>query len=190
MNSKERSGPNPWIAIVISITALGFSVGSFGVAFSNFYYTQLYKSEALYALLLIYGKSANDLIADVVVVNRGNQNIVVSELRFVFPYETDGGAVKKALKVDADEPLYPFLIEPRQVKHLRARHPLAGIPREGQPSKLVEGDVERPVILTFITIGSSVEVQSVDMMLGDIAFRNGDFVGWNRRKFETVQVRK
>jgi hypothetical protein len=45
MNDEKKSGPNPWIAIIISIAA-------FVVSSTTLYFTHFYISESLYILLL------------------------------------------------------------------------------------------------------------------------------------------
>jgi hypothetical protein len=192
MDSKERSGPSPWIATIISIISLAFSVGAFAVSFFNFYYTQLYTSEALDAFLLNHRSSANGIVADLILINKGNQNIVITDLWFFFPVDGENGGFEKALKDDTDELVYPILIEPREVKYVQARHTLMRVPNVGQPHPSREGAIVIPVTLVFTTIGSSSKLQTGKLPFGSITLKDGKYVGWAREtsKPSVVQVRK
>jgi hypothetical protein len=189
MNTKEKSGPNPWIALGISIASLALSSS---ISFTTLFYTQLYTSEALDAFLLNHRNSANGIVADLILINKGNQNIVITDLWFFFPVEGESGGFEKALKDDTDELIFPILIEPRQVKYVQARHTLMGVPKVGQPHLSREGAIVIPVTLVFTTIGSSSKLQTGKLPFGSITLKDGKYVGWAREtsKPSVVQVRK
>jgi hypothetical protein len=206
MNSTEKSGPSPWIATIISIISLTFSIGAFTVSFFNFYYTQLYSSEALDALLLDHRNSANDMVAHLVLINKGNQNIVITNLWFFYPSDERSGpsdersgpsdersgGFQPALRNDTDELICPILIEPHEVKYVQARQLFRRTPRVGQPNPSREGAIDIPVTLVFTTIGSSSKLQTGELPSGSITVKDGKYLGWAREtsKPSVVQVRK
>jgi hypothetical protein len=153
---------------------------------------RLYTSEALEAYLIIHKHSANGMVADIVLINKGNQNIAIIDLWFLYPREGGGGGFQKALKDDTDELIYPILIEPHEVKYVQARHTLSGMPGVGQPNPSREGAIDIPVTLVFTTIGSSSEIQTGELLVGRITVKDGKYIGWGRDTSQrgAVQVRK
>jgi hypothetical protein len=187
MNSREKSGPTPWIALGISIASLALSSS---ISFMSLFYTQLYISEALDANLIDHRDSANGMVAHLVLINKGNQNIVITNLWFLYSREAWGGEFQPALRNDTDELISPILVGPREVKYVQARHLLTRMPAIGQPSPSREGAIDTPVTLVFTTIGLSGRVQKAQLPVWMITVKDGKYVGWAREKGETVHIRK
>ena len=189
MEAEKKSGPNPWIAIGISIASF---VISSSISFTTLFYTQLYTSEAVYALFLDYAGSGDDMVADIALVNKGNQNVVISELRFVIPRTSYEHMALQALQIGANAPASPIVLEPREVKHLQIRHLWKSIPKEKLPSRSSLGGIEVTVHLRFKTIGSSAKIQETTMPLVELGLRDDEFPVWSRIGIEDgpVQIRE
>jgi hypothetical protein len=166
MNGEKKPGPNPWIAIVISIAA-------FLVSSTTLYFTHFYRSESVYMLFLhglpgfsmIERLKGEDIVPEAInfnlgLANSGDQNVIISSLILVQPDEIS----IRALNSNDNSFLAPILLPPRAVQQLVVCFLLEGTPlrhaREGELSVLFK--------LSFITFGSSGKLQKSDVDIGFI----------------------
>jgi hypothetical protein len=186
MDSEKKSTPNPWIAIIISIAA-------FLVSSINMYFTQFYTSETLYAVLLdfdlikisseprIQTYDATGVEADVVLVNSGNQNIIVSNVELCY-WLDERNLEEMREKTHIPEFASPILLGPRQVHPFRIRFTFDNIPiaidnipvqvQSAQSDDYIEEYESYVFALVFTTIGSSGKLEKGVLEVGSVLLRD------------------
>jgi hypothetical protein len=195
MDEAKKSGPNPWIAIVISTAA-------FSVSLATLYFTHFYASEDLHAALLTHNQYswefplgsnnyvARGLMTDLVLVNSGNRNVIVSKLEFATYEGLVGGGRSTAFKVGSDEHAAPIVVGPRGVEQVSIRFTFEGIAREGIPKQPPGELVRIPLTLVFTMIGSSAKIQEGSLEAGTVDFKNGELHSYGLIKPMPVRVRQ
>jgi hypothetical protein len=180
MDGKERSSPNAWIAIAISL--LAFLTASV-ISSTTLYFTHFYTSETLYAILLdftpdqeIADSEMKGMRAEVVLVNSGNQNVVVTKLSF--------GVLQDLVHVSECPAM---LVEPRQARQFQVRLPFDVLPRYSWQREAETRDY--PIRLEFTTVGSSGHIQEGEIPVGTLYLKDGKY--WNHGKddAELIEVR-
>src|SRR6266508_2909704 len=185
MNDEKKSGPNPWIAIIISIAA-------FVVSSTTLYFIHFCISESLYILLLGFDirkmeetdhegnprSLVNGLIANLAVTNRGNQNIIISKIYTSYRHIAyDSVSVQilvEAKKLNDDTLVTPLLIVPRNVEQLSVHFPLDQKTLRNATNQLTE-DLHIHFNLLFTTVGGYGNLQMNTLAFAELWLKDGQF---------------
>lgn len=185
MDRKQKSAPNPWIAILISGASLLISGAAFLVSSTSSYFTHFYSSETLYATLLYLGPLRVEekpfmqeldltiMEANIVLVNGGNRNVIVSNVELSFWPEKKPEDMSGQVRIP--EFTSSVFLEPGQAYQFQTRFTFDGIPEERRspPEETEEGVYEDyPVIFVFTTIGSSGKQEVWVLEAGSVTLRN------------------
>jgi hypothetical protein len=190
MDTEKKPGPNPWIAIVISVASLVISAP---ISIITLYFTHFYVSEDLYTVLLSFdiGKMEekdhegnvrsllNGLIANIALANRGNQDIIISKIYTSYSnIAYDSVSVRRlveAKKLNNDTLAPPLLIGPRNLEQLSVRFPLDPTTLRNPPNQ-AEKEIHIPFVLLFSTISGSGKVQMNTIGFAELWLKDGEFV--------------
>jgi hypothetical protein len=196
------------VSIVISLFALAISL-------LTLYWGHIYTSEDVYVSISDYSYlfKSEDINIDIVLINEGNQPIIISKISFGFCYEKPDclrnykGPLIYAKKWNVDEFAYPFYLSPTKMETLklnlnlgvRALDPIRltfqsrELPNPPDPPKpVVERSLKQdlaersqPVylLLIFDTIGPSLDHQTVKVLVMTIYFRNGNVYSYGSPDF-------
>jgi hypothetical protein len=190
MDTEKKPGPNPWIAIVISVASLVISAP---ISIITLYFTHFYVSEDLYTVLLSFdiGKMEekdhegnvrsllNGLIANIALANRGNQDIIISKIYTSYSnIAYDSVSVRRlveAKKLNNDTLATPLLIGPRNLEQLSVRFPLDPTTLRNPPNQ-AEKEIHIPFVLLLSTISGSGKVQMNTIGFAELWLKDGEFV--------------